>query len=135
VTPACILYRDGLCFRENERRHTKPEALVSYAEAVSAAMPRRSLAIGRCLRSSVAPTCTDSVSPGLGAVSATGPNEPKQTPASIVSGYSRQLNVLPNVAILARPLPENSRVLGVLVSEDPACRCQHATSTIAWSQA
>ena len=49
------------------------------------------------------PTCTDSASPGLATLKAAGPNEPKQSPTCVVSGYPLRLSVLPNAAIPTRP--------------------------------
>lgn len=77
---ACIDFADSVCFRERrgDTRNLTPWFRMLIPSI--GGLPRRSAAINRCLRASVTPTCAGSAPPGLGAVSATGPNELKRAP-------------------------------------------------------
>ena len=78
------------------------------------------------------PTCTDSAPPGLATLQVAGPDEPRQSPTRLVSGYSLRLSVLPNTAIPRIP-PRGPRSFSIAVflsvsatqrrtgSLDPAC--------------
>lgn len=138
----CMGFLDAICFRGRERRHTRPEALVSDAKAVD----RHAPSVGRFQQMpsllGLASTCVDTVSPGLGAVSATGPHESRQTSVwrkfqGIPVGARPSERCHPSIRLFCSPLLSRFRGAPLsqlrhitLVPEDPTWPCGYAATIL-----